>query len=344
MMKQKNWIVGLLILLALGWARADRSGHSPGIKKFRIPLTWLEQPAAQGPGDYGRRLKHGGLRRYYEVHVPPSYRPGTPTPALLVLHGGGGNPSGMRWQANMEKEADDHGYILIYPAGTHHLFRDKFLFWNVGPKRKNPKRQNVDDVAFLEKVLDDAGQFFTLDEKRLYATGISNGSHMSYRLACESERIAAIAPVGGQEELGRYYQAPSRGLPIMHFHGEQDHWAHYHGGMTGASGFVSRQLPPVTDFIETWVKTNGCQLNSARSKTVGQAKRVVYDGGKDGSEVVFWLLRDGGHTWPSGRASKLEKTGKIGRHRIGPSVGKINRDISAGEEMLRFFDRHHLPE
>lgn len=343
MSRLKSLLTCAFLLLLVTLASADRSGHSPGLKKFRIPLTWLDSPASQGPGDYGRFLRHGGLRRYYEVHVPPDYVPGSPRPLLLVLHGGGGNPAAMRWQANMEAEADAHGYILVYPAGTHHLFWDKFLFWNVGPKRKNPKRGKVDDVAFLEQVIDDVSQFFAVDERRIYSTGISNGSHMSYRLACESERIAAIAPVAGQEELGRYYQAPKRGLPIIHFHGAQDRWAHFEGGATGASGFVSRILPPVRDFIRVWAQTNQCTLNPAKALRVGQAERIVYDSGRDGSEVVFWLLHDGGHTWPSGRATPLEKSGKLGKYRIGPGVGHINNDISAGKLMLEFFDRHKLP-
>jgi polyhydroxybutyrate depolymerase len=334
----------LTIFLMLGMAQADRPGQSLGLKQHQIPVTWLQTPASQGPGDYARWLEHGGRKRYYEIHVPPSYHPGSPQPTLLMLHGGGGNPAGLRWQANMEKEADERGYILIYPAGTHHLFKDKGLFWNVGPKRKNAEMNGVDDVAFLEAVLDDAAGFFDLDPKRVYATGISNGAHMSYRMACESDRVAAIAPIAGVEKLGKYYQAPQRGVPIIHFHGKDDLWNTYNGGPTSnKSGFESRALPGLEEHIQDWVKANGCQINTSRGQRVGEAERIVYDKGKNGSEVIVWILHDGGHTWPSGRVSEAESSGMILGVKIGPSVGKVNQDISAAEEMLDFFDRHARP-
>lgn len=331
----------LMLLLLTSVAFADRPGRSLGLKQYQIPVTWLERPSQQGPGDFARWLKQGALKRYYEVHVPPGYDPTTPSPAILMLHGGGGHPAALRWQANMEPTADKAGYILIYPAGTHPLFKDKVLHWNVGPERKARKLRRVDDVAFLERVLDDASTFFNIDPRRVYATGISNGAHMSYRMACESDRLAAIAPIAGVEQLGRYYQAPERGLPIIHFHGKKDTWNTYEGGMTtDKSGFEPRRLPAVWDHIQAWVEANGCRPNENRHKRVGQAERFVFDGGRDNSEVVFWLLHDGGHTWPGGRVSRAEQTGKLAGVKLGPPVGKLNRDISAGELMLEFFSRH----
>ena len=53
-------------------------------------------------------------------------------------------------------------------------------------------------MEFIGKVLDDSATCPTVDAKRVYATGISNGGMMCYRLASEmSDRIAAIAPVAG---------------------------------------------------------------------------------------------------------------------------------------------------
>ena len=59
-------------------------------------------------------------------------------------------------------------------------------------------QKNVDDVAFIKALLDDLAQFVQVDDRRVYATGISNGAIMAYRLTSElSERIAAIAPAAG---------------------------------------------------------------------------------------------------------------------------------------------------
>jgi polyhydroxybutyrate depolymerase len=56
----------------------------------------------------------------------------------------------------------------------------------------------VDDVAFLDALLDDLAGAYRVDPRRVFATGMSNGAMMAYRLASElSERIAAVAPVAG---------------------------------------------------------------------------------------------------------------------------------------------------
>ena len=58
--------------------------------------------------------------------------------------------------------------------------------------------RNVDDVAFTRAILDDLETVARVDPRRVFATGMSNGAMMAYRVAAElSDRIAAIAPVGG---------------------------------------------------------------------------------------------------------------------------------------------------
>ena len=79
----------------------------------------------------------------------------------------------------------------------------------------------ADDVAFIGKLLDDLGTVVTVDEKRVYACGMSNGGMMCYRLAAElSDRIAAVAPVAGTIAIDE--SKPKRPVPVIHFHGTKD--------------------------------------------------------------------------------------------------------------------------
>ena len=76
-------------------------------------------------------------------------------------------------------------------------------------------------MAFIGKVLDDLGSVVKMDEKRVYACGMSNGAMMCYRLAAElSDRIAAIAPVAGTIAIEE--SKPKRPVPVIHFHGTKD--------------------------------------------------------------------------------------------------------------------------
>src|SRR5690606_9365848 len=105
-------------------------------------------------------------------------------------------------------------------------------------------RRQVDDVGFLDALLDDALSRWPLDPSRVYATGISNGGMMSYRLAADlNDRIAAIAPVAGS----LVHDPPSlpRGVPTIHFHGTHDEFVPYHGGR-GARSLRRVDFPSVS--------------------------------------------------------------------------------------------------
>src|SRR5688572_29721389 len=160
-----------------------------------LPLTLLLTADAEmlKPGDHSRALKMDERMRSYHVHVPPSYDPKKPMPVVIALHGAGMNGKMMKLYSDLDKKADAAGFIVVYPDGTG---TGSFLTWNSGGLRLGAR--GADDVAFIRKMLDDLAGVAAIDSKRVFATGMSNGGMMSYRLAAElSDRIAAIAPVAG---------------------------------------------------------------------------------------------------------------------------------------------------
>jgi polyhydroxybutyrate depolymerase len=159
---------------------------------------------------------------------------------------------------------------------------------------------------------------------------------MCYLLAARLyDRIAAIGPVAGQRKVGQYPPVPPGPVPLIHFHGRQDTWALFNGGRSdpGKSGFEEYEIVPVVQAIQSWVAHNGCAPQPAESR-VGQAVCLVYSPCMRNADVVLWILEDGGHTWPGGRVTRVEERG---------GVGKVNTDISASQEMWRFFERHPKP-
>ncbi|UCC95810.1 MAG: hypothetical protein JSW40_03450, partial [Candidatus Omnitrophota bacterium] len=137
----------------------------PGLEreKPKVPITWIPESNSYGPGDYGRRFQFGGKERFYEIHVPRNYKSGIPMPVVLVLHGGGGNPSLMRNMTGMDDFSEQEGFIVVYPAGTNPKYTDRWLFWNAGSDR-----EGVDDVGYFSKVLDDLPKYFSVNTKRIY--------------------------------------------------------------------------------------------------------------------------------------------------------------------------------
>ncbi len=280
------------------------------------------------PGDYVRQIIVGDRKRTYIVHVPEGYDAKKTTPVVLALHGAGMNGSMMVWFTGLNKTSDAKGFIVVYPSGTG---PGSFLTWNAGGLIGRFKDERVDDVDFISKLLDELATLVNVDKKRVYACGMSNGGMMSYRLAVElSDRIAAIAPVGGTmaTDIGE----PKRAVPVMHFHGTKDEIVPYGPPIGPAPSFAS--LKGVEDSVLTWVKSNGCDenaLSDTLSKDGDKMKvtRRTYGGSKDGADVVLVAIEGGGHTWP-------------GRQLPIAFLGRSARNISANELIWEFFQKYSL--
>jgi polyhydroxybutyrate depolymerase len=290
-----------------------------------------ETPLAAG--DHTRTLKHDGRTRSYIVHIPPKYDSKRPTPVVLVFHGGGGNAEQMMRYCGVSKKADSENFIAVYPNGTGRS--DHMLTWNGGNCCAYAMRNNVDDVGFTRALLDDLAKVATIDAKRVFATGMSNGGIMVYRLASElSDRIAAIAPVSGT--MGAATCNPRRPVSVMHFHGTADEFVPFKGGR--GSNTLTRTINffSVEHSINAWVKADGCSEKPAVTdmpKKIDDGttvQRKTYGPGKDRAEVVLFIINGGGHAWP-------------GRERGTAVLGKSTQNISAVDLMWEFFKRHPMP-
>ena len=309
-------------------------------KKFRIHVTMIKDSEKSiatryGPGEYGRKIRVDSRKRFYEIHVPPSYKVGHPVPLVLVFHGGGSDPGTIRFESRMDRTADRGGFIVVYPAGTNKrlLLRNRMLLWNDGRPYKDGKYSKVDDVKFVKEILMDVKKLFAINAKQVYACGYSNGAQFSYRLAKQlSDQIAAIAAVAGQRPADDFFPPPPGPMSIMQFAGKKDTIGPYDGGSPHFTAELRTSLKPVTETIKTWVDFNGCSAEP-EVKRIGRAVMKRYSQRKGDAEVVLWTLEDGGHTWPGGQVvPAAEKFG----------LGNINRDISASDLIWEFFKRHTL--
>src|SRR5262245_6511551 len=199
-----------------------------------------------GAGNHVRRVECDGLTRSYRVNVPPQYDPAVPTPVVLAYHGAMMNGLMLSTYSGLNSKADEAGFVAVYPDGTGST--KVMLFWNSGTTRLKG-RENADDVAFTARLVDDLADVINVDSSRVYATGLSNGGMMCYRLAAElSDRIAAIAPISGT--LALETPAPKRPVPVIHFHGTGDRLVPYDG--PDGSDPRSVTIKSVADTMRAW--------------------------------------------------------------------------------------------
>src|ERR1043165_7405809 len=173
---------------------------------------------ALAPGNH--RITLG--ERAYIVHVPPGAG-ARPMSLVINLHGGGGNAGNEAGYSGMDRVADREHFVVVYPDGTGRLKR--MLVWNAGTCCGN---STADDVGFIRAVVDNVAKRMPIDRRRVFATGMSNGAMMSYRLAAEaSDLVAAIAPVAGAMSVERFH--PAKPVSILHIHSVDDPRALYNG-------------------------------------------------------------------------------------------------------------------
>ena len=279
--------------------------------------------AALTPGDHTIDLQ----KRSYIVHVPSGAA--TARPVVINFHGGGSNAQSQQRYTQMDRIAERQQFIVVYPNGTG---RGRFLVWNAGTCCGRAPAQHVDDVGFVRAVIADLQKRTPIDRTRIYATGLSNGAMMTYRLAAEApDLVAGIAAVSGSMVLVQFH--PTLPVPVMHFHSVDDPRALYNGGLGPPFPTTTTRVlhPPVEQQLAKWIAHNGCPTTPKVEKRLAgegnTATKLVYAPCSSGAPVVFWKMTGSGHVWPGRNA--LPAAARI--------LGKATHLIDANEEMWAFF-------
>ncbi|AXK72480.1 poly(3-hydroxybutyrate) depolymerase [Lysobacter sp. TY2-98] len=336
-MRHWRWfVVALLFVVAIDVLAQVREGRFAQILRARAAQRHANAEMVTGgdprapitaPGDYRYEIQHDGITRLYRVHVPHGYRAGQPMPMLVALHGGGGD---MDWQADDSKyglitASEAHGFIAVFPNGFSRMPGGHLATWNAGRCCAAARDRNVDDVGFIRSVVDNVEHQLDVDHSRVYATGMSNGGMMAYRLACDAADVfRAIAPVAGTDNTARC--APSRPVAIAHFHARDDDHVLFNGG-AGAEAFRDRSM--VTDFtsvpatIDRWTRYDGCSAPPRRVLSVPGAYCELRAPCNGGAQVQLCVTETGAHSWPGGHKDRGEPASQA---------------ISANDVMWRFFE------
>jgi polyhydroxybutyrate depolymerase len=266
-----------------------------------------------------------GRERSYVVHIPPAYDGVHPSALVIVLHGGGGNAQNAIKMTGMNDKADEEGFIVAYPNGSGRL-KKRLLTWNAGICCGYALDRDIDDVGFIRALITKLEREFKIDARRIYATGMSNGGMMAYRLGCElSDKLAAIAPVAAS--FPTWNCRPAYPLSVVVFHGTDDRNILYEGGKPERQVDRHQRIDvAIPAAISFWAQHNRCSTIPEKLEKAGFS-RESYTGGRDSTEVVLYVIRGGGHAWPGGKKGILWGD-------------KPTQTIHATDAMWDFFKRH----
>lgn len=160
-------------------------------------------------------IRMGDMDRTYRLYVPAGYTGLEPVPLMFNLNGDDSEGILQEVFSEMNLVADTAGFLVVYPDASEGKWSSGFVgaqyIW-------------VDDVGFMEMLIDSIQKDFRVDPSRIYATGFGQGAFMSFRLACElDDRIAGIGAITGNMAVDmESYCTGSRPMPVVHLHGDLD--------------------------------------------------------------------------------------------------------------------------
>jgi polyhydroxybutyrate depolymerase len=320
-------LVAVCVLAAVvgsGCGRGGRTGWATS-----TPTSTRPNPAAAfGPvptGSSTHTITVDGRQRSFRI-----YRPATvPSAAALVVmfHGALGTGEQAESAYGWDAEADRGGFVVAYPDGLHRG-------WVVSDGCCGPGvRTGVNDVAFITQLVGVISRAMPIEQARIYATGISNGGMLAYRLACDTTIFAAIGPDSATQLGSCPYPAPTS---VIHIHGTADHTVPYTGGPgkldNGGQGRSPADTsgPPIPDLIAHWRDIDQCATPSIDQAPPVTTSTATCAGGR---AVELVSIDGAGHQWPGG----AQPTHQLLR------LDPPSRALNATDTLWRFFDTHPRP-
>src|SRR5262249_36397763 len=245
--------------------------HRSGNRCWMLAITFLGMLGATtnsradlAPGLYlGQTLSHDGRTRVYDVLIPVGCDGTAPIPLVVDLHSYSGSATTQRLSSGFAALANTAKFAVVWPRGLGLPPINIVTFATGGPAWNaggwccgDPLTQDVDDVGFVRALVAAIEAQVSIDPRRIYATGRSNGGALTHRLACEaSDLFAAAATFAWPGPLVAC--APARPIPILMTHAVNDTVVPYAGGHV----FLNPAAPTVpsaaTEF-EAWRVRDGC--------------------------------------------------------------------------------------
>ena len=294
--------------------RRQRSGgRNPELQRNRDSPATVRAAPSQGCtnrhptplSNVPQTIVSGGMARTYELTVPASYTGKTPYALVFGLHPLSVSYQFMPSEVGFTTYQKKYHFIGVAPSGL----TVPAPFWDAAPSTPNY------DVNFISELMTHLEATLCIDTSSVFSTGISNGAQLSSLLGCRlSRRIAAIAPVEGEE-----YLAPCRGRPepILAFHGTADPVLPYTGGGLNATtiaklyawhGVIPPDMPAplgIDASMKLWARHNGCKPRPVQVRIAFDVQRRTWTGCK--AATVLYIIDGGGHGWPGKPVPSMEK-------------------------------------
>lgn len=248
-----------------------------------------------GPAPEEIAMHVENLKRTAVVHAGEAAAGDPGKPLVFAFHGHGGNAKRQARRLAIHEHWPEA--VVVYPQGEPGIrgrtdWRGVRSGWQMRPGQADDR-----DVKFVDALLEEIKHRYSIDPRRVYAVGHSNGGRFAAVLwVMRGETFAAIASACGQG--GRLvHRAPPK--PVMMIMGESD-W-----------------IVPI--------RAQQYSVEAARELLDCDPRKKRRDGyltlepGADGLELVTYI-HPGGHRWPKEATPHIVEFFK--RHRLDETPGE----------------------
>ena len=238
-----------------------------------------------------------GRTRTYRLFVPQALTSTKPAPLVIALHGGLGSATQFEANSGLSEFAETNSFYVAYPNGVGALEGLSTLqTWNAGDCCGPAVKNNVNDLAFIRSLISILKTAYSIDSKRIFIIGHSNGAMMAYKLACElSDQISGIGVQAGS--LGMDECKPSQPVSVIHIHGTSDSNFPISGGIgNGVAGIPFRSARFAVD---TFASANKCEINPDVFPDKRNVDLTIYTWNKcaNSSSIRYITVQGATHAW-----------------------------------------------
>lgn len=216
-------------------------------------------------------MKYDGQIRRYAVFVPSLTSFVDKTPLVLDIHGYSSTAFQQESMSGMKQMAKENDFVVVWPNGS---FNQAGLRYHDADFCCNFTGKKRDDIGFMRAIVENVKRLLTIDEKRVFATGLSNGGAMTYHLYCNaSDLFTAFAPI--VFNLGeRINCQPQFTRPIYSFNSIQDTLIPHEGGIMIPQG----EILSTKATLKKVAAINGCSEEFEITRLKGDSHCVKYLG------------------------------------------------------------------
>jgi len=294
---------------------------------------------AEAPGTFQAHLFSNAIgSRAYKLYVP--IRVDEKPPLVVMLHGCTQSADDFAAGTQMNRLAEEHGFLVVYPEQAANANMSKCWNWF----KAQDQVRDAGEPALIAGIVREVAARHGVDSRRIFVAGLSAGAAMAVVLGQAYPEVfagvgahsglpyasahdipsAMAAMKGGRGRAGAGLPSsrsePTRttrhAVPTIVFHGDRDHTVQHDNGV-----LIVDQTNKA--FRE---ERNGANLQSSTLRGASPAgrsySRTVHADPDGTARIESWTLHGAGHAWSGGHAS-------------GSYTDSSGPDASA--EMIRFF-------